>query len=224
MPFPTLVVSLEVGLARNLPSVSSFTFLTAAARPDLTHIAGDKHRHLDNDSTVIEFHNRTLVDIKGNNHTCGFYVNGNMYCADYHGPANDTRTDPRGLDPPPPEFIPPPLAFIPPQMVVCEPTDRAFQWGFAFQILFLTVIAQIVWSACLYALWIDAWRRSRRLRQGWRLGRWRAVLDLADSLKRGFSMDTSFANEKQLEALVALQQPMDYSDAKALYDEDESNL
>lgn len=99
---------------------------------------------------------------------------------------------------------------VPGNLLVCSPEPGAYQWGFSLEVLLLVIVTHMVWSIGMFALWIDALRNSHLVRQGRKMGRWRAVLDLAESICGELVANTSKFSEKELEESIKEQRPVGY--------------
>ena len=141
--------------------------------------------------------NRTEVDV-GNDYflTCGFNFDGHQYRLSGNPEASSSNHV---------------LSYIPPELILCQPDGKLYQWGFSFQMLLLVAIAQVLWSLGLYLMWLDARRNSYLTSSGRKLGRWRAVLDLAEPLKESLGNGAVVHGNQQLEELIKRRRPIMYS-------------
>lgn len=108
--------------------------------------------------------------------TCGFYYENVFY-------PFDTKTmENSGL------LV---VNLFPKDQFVCVPDgDRSYQWGASWELLVLILIAQILWLAGLLLFWSETTAHSRILRQGGKMGKWVAMLELAGPLlTEGLNVD-----------------------------------
>jgi len=71
------------------------------------------------------------------------------------------------------------------------------QWGFSYEWIFITVIANSVFLFGLYILWLECDINSELCKKGRRLGVWRAIADLSEAMKEDLGTDTcAYSNEE----------------------------
>ena len=139
--------------------------------------------------------NGTIFNITGATATCGFDYQGHFYLAN-----NDSRYQ-TGIEP---------LGYIPHQQIICQPSN-GYQWGFSYQIMLLVVILHTFWSLGLYAVWIDSQKHSSLVKRGHRLGRWKVILELADSLRKELGTNTSSSySQAELDGMITRMRSVKY--------------
>lgn len=85
-----------------------------------------------------------------------------------------------------------------------------YQWGFSSR-WFLVLMAIIpVWFFGTYCLWMDAQHNSELTRKGRKMGRWRAVADLAEAMSGELGPHTSAYSDQQLQRALRDRPPIKY--------------
>jgi len=79
----------------------------------------------------------------------------------------------------------------------CVSTPQ-YQWGFSYEWLLLACCINSFWLLGTWILWADASVRSELCRKGRRLGTWRAILDLSESISRDLGPDTCAYSSNEL--------------------------
>jgi hypothetical protein len=87
---------------------------------------------------------------------------------------------------------------------VCLPGET-YQWGFSFYVSFLTSVLLWLWSLVMYTMWMDAHRNSRFDQAGehGKLGLFKAVMILSQSIRREFGQEAEKLTDKALVAKVS---------------------
>ncbi|KAI3392689.1 hypothetical protein diail_5289 [Diaporthe ilicicola] len=119
--------------------------------------------------------------------TCGFYYGNVFYPLDTKTLENSALLV---------------VNLFPKDQFVCVPDgDRSYQWGASWELLVLILIAQILWLAGLLLIWSETTAHSRILRQGGKMGKWVAMLELAAPLlTEGLNVEIS--DEDKLEKKI----------------------
>lgn len=151
--------------------------------------------------------NDTEYDVGYSARECSFYYNGNFYPVVFmYSP--DTG----------PDYAIPTVAH---DQIVCTPIGQDYRWGFSLELVFLTVMAQMVWFLGMYAMWIDAQRNSLLVRTGRDMGTWRAILDLAETLRADLGCMTCMYGDKELEKRIGRLKPVKYHSSDGQVEDEE---
>ena len=89
--------------------------------------------------------------------------------------------------------------------------ESSYSWGFTTEIVFLICISNFIWFLGIYVLWMDGERSSEMVRKGRRLGRNRAVIDIAEVLTARLGHDTAAYSEDDLIKALQTAEPVKYS-------------
>jgi hypothetical protein len=91
----------------------------------------------------------------------------------------------------------PELYFTDPDNVQCVATG-VYQWGFSINITFAFMFLNGFWIIGTYGVWIHMNRKSELCRKGRSLGKYRAAVDLVESIHRDLGNDICAYSEKEL--------------------------
>ncbi|EPE30049.1 hypothetical protein GLAREA_13097 [Glarea lozoyensis ATCC 20868] len=94
--------------------------------------------------------------------------------------------------------------------IVCLPNGNKYQWGASWELLIVIIVLQIVWSASLLLIWAEVATHSPLVKQGRKMGLWRAVLDLARPLQGRLGSNDGVYDQKQLRKMVENMPPVRY--------------
>ncbi|RDW56502.1 hypothetical protein BP5796_13143 [Coleophoma crateriformis] len=111
--------------------------------------------------------NHTTYAVSNNTQTtCGFDYGGTFYPAHVSTQKTATFVDKYFID-----------------QIVCMPDGHNYQWGASWELLFLILILQCVWSLGVLLVWIEVTRGSQLVQRGRGMGMWRTILDLSEPLR-----------------------------------------
>jgi hypothetical protein len=98
--------------------------------------------------------------------------------------------------------------------LVILPSSKQTNWsrlqGFSYAWLILVASINTVWLSGTYALYLDTKYNSELVRKGRSFGIWRAILDLAESLRSDLGPHTCAYSEKELKAKIEKLGPVRY--------------
>jgi hypothetical protein len=91
----------------------------------------------------------------------------------------------------------PELYLINPDNVQCV-ANGVYQWGFSTNIIFVFMTLNGLWTIGTYGVWIHMNRKSELCQKGRRLGKYRATVDLVESICQDLGNDICAYSEKEL--------------------------
>ncbi|KAE9367226.1 hypothetical protein N431DRAFT_472230 [Stipitochalara longipes BDJ] len=85
-----------------------------------------------------------------------------------------------------------------------------YQWGFSYAWLLLTSCINAIWFFGTWIILLDSEHNSELMEKGRKLGTWRTILDLAESLNRDLGPQTCAYTEKEIEDAIKRQRLVRY--------------
>jgi hypothetical protein len=92
--------------------------------------------------------------------------------------------------------------FQDPDNVQCVATG-VYQWGFSIIPTLVFAVLNCVWIIVTYGVWVHMNRKSELYGKGRRLGKYRAAIDVVDSIQQDLGRDTCAYSEKELKDKLA---------------------
>jgi hypothetical protein len=89
-----------------------------------------------------------------------------------------------------------------PANVQCVATG-VYQWGFSLTAIFIFAILNALWLIGIYGVWIHMNRKGELCRKGRRLGKYRAALDVEESINWDLGKNICAYSEKELDRELA---------------------
>ena len=86
--------------------------------------------------------------------------------------------------------------------VQCIPSGK-FQWGFSSEACLVFFCLNVLWATGTFSVWVHMNRKSELCQKGRQLGKYRAVVDLAEAIRYDLGNDICAYSEKELESELA---------------------
>ncbi|KAG9236722.1 hypothetical protein BJ875DRAFT_455776 [Amylocarpus encephaloides] len=93
---------------------------------------------------------------------------------------------------------------------VCDTKNNLYQWGFSYEWIFVTVIANSVWVFGMWVMWFECDVNSELCKKGRRLGRWRAILDLSEAMTEELGDNMAAYSDHELGKSLQKRLPIKY--------------
>jgi hypothetical protein len=89
-----------------------------------------------------------------------------------------------------------------PSGVQCIPSGK-FQWGFSSEVCLVFFGLNVLWDIGTFSVWVYMNRKSEMCQKGRQLGKYRAVVDLAEAIRHDLGNDICAYSEKELDNELA---------------------